>query len=246
MKKQFFTSSIVFMLFLTTLCSSNLFAKDYKASLAQMPCYAESMEKGVLVDFTKALAEVSNGKITYQVVPFNRSMYAVENKQVDFHMPLIKLPDSKKAEIAKLNYDYSTETIFHVNFTLYSNKKKPLDMKNLKAYKIETDNAHTPYFDFPITGVTNLEASIRKVDAGQIDGLIFADAAIDNIIKSQGIKNIKRELYHRFDVKIILPKGGQGGETDKMLSEVIGKLKKSGKFNTIMGGIDAPYDNWQP
>ena len=218
-------------------------AKELKASLAQMPGYAESADKGILVDLVKMIEKESGVTIHREVVPFARSMDNVINRHADFHLPLIMVPNTDES---KLNYDHSTETIFHVNFVLYSNKSKPLDMSKLASYKLETDRAHTQYFPFSIEPSTNLESSLKKLDAGRIDGFIFADFASDPIIKQAGLKNVHRALYKTFDVKIILPKGGRGGEVDKLLSSSIQSLRKKGDYDKLMSAIDKPYDNWQP
>ena len=215
----------------------------YDASLAKMPVYAESPEKGVLVDFTKALAEVSGNDFNLRVVPFKRSMHNVTTRAVDFHMPLIQNPALKDAD---LDYDHSTTTIFHVNFVLYTNKNKPLDIKDLSGAKIETEAAHTQYFHKEIKPSSNIENSLKKVNVGRIDGFIFADNASDPIVKKLGLKNIKRQLYKRFDVKIILPKGEQDKEVDHMLTAAVEKLKQTGQYKKIMGIIDAQYNDWQP
>lgn len=225
------------------LCVQTLIGAEYTASLAKMPVYAESKEKGVLVDLVKALAKESGATINYNVVPFARSMDDVINKRVNFHMPLIV---STLVDESKLDYAHSTETIFHVNFILYTNKKKAVDRTKLKEYKIETDKAHTQYFDFPVIASTNLAGSLRKLNAGQIDAFIFADFASDPIIKEENLTNIKRELYYRFDVKIILPKGAKGGPVDQFLTKTIQAMRKKGEFQKIMDVIDTPYDNWQP
>lgn len=216
--------------------SAGVLAADYKASLAQMPVYAESATKGVLVDFVKALSTASGKSIDLQVVPFARSMKDVEEKKVDFHMPLIKPLDMSKA-----NFSLSTETIFHVNFVLYTNKNKPLDVNKLAGANLETDAAHTPYFPFDVKPSTNIEASLKKLDLGRIDGFIFADDAADPLVKANALANVKRQLYKRFDVKVILPKGSEGGATDKFLSGAIKKLRDSGEYARIMGPIDHPY-----
>lgn len=211
-------------------------AADFKASLAQMPVYAESQDKGVLVDFTKALAAASGKSVDFQVVPFARSMADVEAGKVDFHMPLIKPLD-----MAKANFGLSTETIFHVNFVLYTNKAKPLDVNGLAGKNIETDAAHVAYFPFDIKPSSNIESSLKKLDLGRIDGFIFADNAADPIVKANNLANIKRQLYKRFEVKIILPKGGKSAATDKFLSETIKKMRDSGQFAKIMEPLDRPY-----
>lgn len=213
-------------------------AADYKVSLAQMPVYAESPVKGVLVDFTKALAAASKKDIEFQVVPFVKSMKAVEDGSVDLHMPLIQPLDMSSA-----NFSLSSETIFHVNFVLYTNKNKPLDMNKLAEANIETDAAHIPYFPFPIKSSSNIEGSLKKLNLGSIDGFIFADDASDPIIAANQLTNINRQLYKRFDVKIVLPKGAEGSATDRFLTDTIKTLRENGEFAKIMGTIDHEYKN---
>ncbi|MCC7150837.1 MAG: transporter substrate-binding domain-containing protein [Rubrivivax sp.] len=234
---------------LTTLCLAGMgmalvgspalaAGKNWKVSLAQMPGYAESTDKGVLVDLVKALEKVSGDKVELQVVPFSRSMTDVQGKKVDLHMPLIQLPGS---ETGTPKFDYSKETIFHVNFALYSNKSVDVSPATASKFKVETDQAHVDYFDFPIVASSNIESSLKKVNAGRVDGFIFADVASDPIVKAAALTNIKRQLYKRFDVKVVLPKGERGGAADKWLTENIGKLRASGEYNRIMGMIDTPF-----
>lgn len=225
------------------LCIPNVTAADFTASLAKMPVYAESADKGVLVDFTRAMARAAGKEINFSVVPFARSMNNVVTGKVDFHMPLIAVPG---IDMATLDYDYSTETIFHVNFVMYTKKGSNITKESLAGARVETDLAHVDYFDFTIKGSTNIELSLKKVDIGRIDAFVFADFASDPLVKKNKFKNIQRELFKVYDVKIILPKGGNGGPTDQFLSEAVAKLKSTGEFQQIMGQIDAPYNNWQP
>lgn len=218
-------------------------AQDYRATLAKMPGYAESTEKGILVDLVKAIAAESGKEISIVVQPFARSMNNVTTGQADFHMPLIAIPG---IDMATLDYDYSTETIFHVNFVLYTKKGSNVTIDKLPGLKVETDIAHTPYFDFPIKGSASLELSLKKLIAGRIDAFIFADFAIDPLIKQNNFTDIKRDLFKVYDVKIILPKNGRGGDTDKFLSGVIAKLRANGTYDKIMGPLEVPYNDWQP
>ncbi len=218
-------------------------AADYKVSLAKMPVYAESTDKGVLVDLVKTMAKTSGKDIEIMVVPFNRSIRNVVEGKADLHMPLIK---NDVIDQNKLEYTYAKPTLWHVNFVLYTNKNKPIDKDNLKDYKIETDLAHVDYFDFPIKRSTRIDSSLKKVDAGRIDGFIFADFASDPIIKKEGLKNIHRELYKVFDSCMVLPKGGEGKATDVFLTETIEKMQADGSFEKIMSPIDKPYEDWQP
>ena len=221
----------------------NVHAADYRASLAEMPVSAENSDKGVLVDLVKAISLESGKDISLVVEPFARSMNNVKAGKADFHMPLIAIPEINPSA---LNYSYSTETIFHVNFVLYTKKGSNITKDKLRMAKVETDIAHTQYFDFSVKGSPSLEQSLKKVNAGRIDALIFADSATDPLIKKNNLTHIQRDLYKVYDVKIILPKDGQGGDTDQFLSKYIGKLRVKGDFDKIMAPLDSPYDNWQP
>ena len=212
-------------------------ASDMKATLAEMPT------TDIFVDLVNAIAKTSGKEIEIQRVPFNKSMHDLVDGKADFHIPLIK---AVNIDEATLDYAYSTETIFHVSFVLYTNKNKPIDKSKLKDYRIETDLAHVPYFDFPIKGSTRVDSSLKKVDAGRIDGFIFADSSTDPILKQEGLKNIHRELYKVFDVKIILPKGEKGKATDAFLTETIEKMRADGTFDKIMSPVEQPYNDWQP
>ncbi len=215
-----------------------VFAQPYTVAVAQMPGYAESLEKGFLIDLVKAMNVASGTKITVELVPFARAMDLVQSGKADFQMPLIR---NTTLDDNNLPYLYSTETIFHVNFVLYTNAANPIDKKKLSAYKIETDAAHTPYFPFPTIASFDLAGSIKKLQAGRIDGFIFADAAIDPIIKDLKFTDIKRELYYRYDVKITLPRNDNFAKTDAFLTATIKKLRASGEYDKIMAPIDAPF-----
>ena len=218
-------------------------AKEYKASLAEMPVYAESVDRGVLVDLVKLISEVSGTPIAIQVVPFARSVSDVSLRNVDFHMPLIQRANQ---DSTAMGYDYSTVTLFHVNFVLYSNKRNPLQLSTLDGLEIETDLAHVQCFDFPVSGSSSIEGSLRKVNAGRIDGFIFADFASDPLVKKDNLVNIKRQLYQVFDVKAVLPKGGKGKEVDLFLTETVTKLRESGRYGELMAPLDQAYCDWQP
>ncbi|TYT74359.1 transporter substrate-binding domain-containing protein [Desulfobotulus mexicanus] len=242
MNKLFSTRRLIPLLLLLILVGV-AYGNEFKASLANMPVYAESADKGVIVDLVKAIETVSGNKISISVYPFARSMHNVITGQYDFHIPLIK---NELISENDLEYYFSTETIFHVNFVLYTIKDSPIALENLYRYTIETDRAHVNYFPFKILPSNSIEGSLKKLSVGRIDGWIFADTATDPILKKLDLKNIERTLYKRFEVKVILPKSKMGKETDAMLTKAIADLKKSSKFKEIMQMIDLPFDPWQP
>lgn len=116
-----------------------------------------------------------------------------------------------------------------------------MDPNRLADYLIETDVAHTLYFPFDTQPSAYILSSLKKLELGRIDGFIFADDATDPLIKANNLQNIQRQLYRRFEVKIVLPKGGAGGATDRFLSEAFRKLRASGWFDELMQPVDHPF-----
>jgi hypothetical protein len=197
-----------------------------------------------------AMCEAMNVKIEIQVVPMARLTYLIETKQVDIALPMLRLKDPDQIKL--LNYDYSTVIFDKSPFVLYTNKKKPVDIANLKngnsmGYKIETDIGNIKLFGFTAQGSTNIEASLKKVNDGLIDGFLHS-AVVDPILQSLSLTNIKRQLYEYFDIGFALQKGGQGGPVDKFLTEGMKRLMDTGKFDQIMGFLikQETYDDWQP
>jgi polar amino acid transport system substrate-binding protein len=239
--RYFIMAAVCFCLLL-----SPAYARDLKASLPfPLPPLVESKDKGILVDLLKAMAEeYKDGKITWELFPFARSMENVEKGRADFHMPQLVNP---KIAPDKLPFQFSSDMIFRVVFALYTNKSnKAINPKNVANYKIETDLGVMDFFDFKPVGSPDIESSLKKVDMGRIDGWIMAMPESDMALKKAGLKNIKRWEYQKYDVRIVLQKGPQGKEVDKILSDLIKKLKANGKYQKIMAPIlDQKFDDWQ-
>jgi polar amino acid transport system substrate-binding protein len=223
-------------------------ARDLTVSLPFIPPLAETKDKGILVDLVKAMAEeYKDGKLTLiGVFPFPRSLENVEKGKADFHMPYITPTNPQR-----IPFTYSTDVIFKVVFILCTNKNnKDINPTNLSKYKIETDEGVKYILDAPIPnigGSPSIESSLQKVDMGRIDGFVMAMPETDMALKKLGLKNIKRWEYKKFDVKALLPLGEKGKEVDKILVDLIKKLKANGKYQKIMAPImDQKYDNWQP
>jgi polar amino acid transport system substrate-binding protein len=217
--------------------------KKFKASIAQMPFISESPTKGVLVFLVKSWADATKNEIDIQTYPFTRSLDNVVTGKADFQFPFIKNPT---VDEKKLDFDFSTSVIYQVNFVLYTNKNKSVDIKNLSKYKISTDAAHVEYMGFKVEPEYDVAAALKKVDTGRVDGFIHAEVVVDPVLREMKLTSIKRELYKIFDVHAVLPKGQKGKDTDKMITEALAMVKKSGKYSELMDPVYKKYDNWQP
>ncbi len=227
---------------------SGLFAQDLKAVVPQVsPAATEAYSKII-----QAIADVEGRKISLQVLPFARAVYVIETKDADIESTLIQNPD--KTKWAALKYDFSTAEAIKIAFVLFTNKAKPVNVAELKSgnakgYKIETDATLLDYFPFALSASTNIEASLKKVDSGAIDGFLFSQGSADPVLKRLGAKNVQRQYYDTFTGVFLLQKGGRGGPLDAMISDGIAKLKASGKYQEIMGpysAVASKYIDWQP
>ncbi len=238
--------------------SSHLFAsessKDLKASLAELPGLAEFPEKGAFVDLVKALDEAyTEGVIKIQITPFARSVGSVINGTADFHIPTIRNP---AVDQSQLPYSTVKVSMGSVYFNIYSNTqnlitKKKLDAamasgKNKMPYQIEGVGGIESQYPFHVIGSNSVENSLKKLSAGRIDALIWAQEETDAALKKLRLKNIHREPWMSFDDAIVIPKGARGEQVDKILSKALLALKKNGKLDVLYPKIHRPYEDWQP
>jgi ABC-type amino acid transport substrate-binding protein len=233
-----------FTAFALALVATTLPAQTYKLALKQLST-TETYRALVLV-----IAEAGGFSFDIQTQQPGAAIALVEKGEVDAACPGIvaKAPTRLRSQ----NYDYSTTPLYNLAFVLYTNKSKSVDMADLKkgntkGYNIDTDTSNTSNFEFNCAATANIEQSLRKVDAGTIDGLLYSQTNTDPVLKKAGFKNIRRQLYDTYEVVFALPKGARGGPLDKALTEGIRKLKESGKFDRLMGPLisTARYSDWQ-
>lgn len=232
---------IVIVIMALPLKSSGL--DTIRANIAQMPVVAENHAKGVYIDLLNAITRETGVHFNIKVQPFARSMNDIIARTADFHMPLIEIPAKSMGE---LPFDYSQANFYKVNFVLYTHKNSTLRLDQLKNAKIETDRAHRDYFPFETIPSSCIECSLKKVRAKRIDGFIFADVVTDGFVRENHMADIKRQLYGRFEVRIVLQKGKRGSELDTFLTQAIESLKQSGEFQKIVAPLNISYDDWQP
>lgn len=218
-------------------------AKTLKVSIPVMPVHAEANGKGILISFVKALEDYLEEDIDIELMSFSRAISYVSDDLVDFHLPLIKY----ESTLDEQHYIYSDETIFYVNFVLYSNKTKPVNINELALLNIETDSAHQLFFPFKTSSSSCLLCSLKRVQHQAIDGYIFADSPTDAMLKEHAdvLKDVHRQLYNRFEVKVVFPKTAQGQQLNKKISAVIRDMRASGQLEALLGSVDLPFESWQ-
>ena len=217
----------------------------FKAAVMDLPVTA------AFSGLATAIAQVTNNTLDIQVVPPPRTVYLIENKVVDFTLPMLAMKDPAKVKV--LNYDYSTAVMYKSSFVLFTNKNKPVDIEDLKkgntkGYKIETDISMVNQLEFTGIPSTSIEASLRKVAAGRIDGFIHSQASTDAVLKSLNLTSLHRQFYEEFDLVFPIQKGARGGRVDKMLTDGLARLHANGKYDQLIGDLVKAdsYIDWQP
>jgi polar amino acid transport system substrate-binding protein len=232
--------------------SFGLFARDLNVSLAFLPKILESPERGVFVDLVRAIdEEYSGGHFNIIVTPMARSIYNVINGKADFHIPMIR---NTVIPADQLPYRFSTERLGKVVIVIYSHKDNPITAGMVKSainkkpfpYKLEIGRGLETHFEIPMTPISNLDSSLRKVNIKRIDALVWAQEETDHLVRTLNLTTIHREFFDEFDDVAIIPKGSKGDEVDAILSKAIKKLRASGRLKKLHQKIHVAYQDWQP
>lgn len=243
MKTSKSIASVLFFLFI----SASAYSEPYTVLIGDIP----GIES--LATLTQTLGEDMGATFEIKKVPIQRMVTMIIGNQADFGAPMLQLKDPNA--IKNLPYRYSTGVIQQMCFILYTNKTKPIDVDNLKngnskGYKIESDVSNMQMFNFKTLPSTNPAASFKKVNDGLIDGYIYGTEPGDSILRANrdSMKNVKRQLWDKYDIGYALPKGDKANATDKLLTDGLKKLKANGKLEKIMADVikSGTYDDWQP
>ena len=219
-------------------------ARNLKATLSRIPLLSESSEKGLLVDLLKAMDEIyTEGNISIEVYPSARAIDNLVKRDYDLLMPMLR---SQHVNEAELPFAYSEMPVFTAMFVLYTNKNnKEITPENAGNFVIETEAPLVNYYGFKARVSSGPELSLSKVDMGRIDGYIMAMTETDGVLKPLNLKNIKRTYFGTFDAPIVLKKGPEGKEVEKILTDLLNRLKENGTYAKIMAPmLNQEFKEW--
>jgi polar amino acid transport system substrate-binding protein len=228
-------------------------SRDLIASLAYLPGLAETPDEGAFVDLVKAIDDVyTEGNIIIEIYPFARSMENLLEGRADFHIPTFRNPAIPEEE---LPYRTATESMGTVVLVIYSHIDNIITKKDINdaiakggefPYVIESAGALEGAYLFPILNTDDLASSFQKLQNKRIDALVWAQEESDLTLRNLKLKMIWRSHYLDLDDAIVIQKGPEGDEMDKILSEALQELKASGRQEELYSKIHLPYDDWQP
>lgn len=221
-------------------------ARDLRVSLPEIRNVCEAVERCIFVDLVRALERASRSDhfIVTGVFPYARSVQNLTSGQADMHLPVQTNP---LAPADRLPYRIASEPLHDTVFVLYRRKDRPdVTPESARRFTIATGRGLMEYFDFPVQAVDDLGAGLRMVDAGRLDGLVYAFRAADAELRRLNLKSLHRATWARYSVRIALPLGPAGEELDRVLTPLIRQLKSSGEYERVMEPlIGQKYSDWQ-
>jgi polar amino acid transport system substrate-binding protein len=223
-------------------------APDIVVGAMLLPGLINSATDGVMIDLLQAItATYQGGKMTVTAAPVGRIVSDMENGVLDMSLPYLRVGDE-----AKLKYRYSSMSTGQVQFVLYSRKTAPLRVQDIEAalrgpaqpfpYKIES--ALIPW-DFPTIQFTDMSSAFKKLDAGHIQGFLWAQEEADAELRKLGLKTVVRQAYGTFDDVFAIARGPRGDFVDSVISSGLKQLQSSGQLAHLYQKIHKPYDPWQ-
>ena len=221
-------------------------ADNYTVVVADIPA------KNSFIDLMTAIAQETGNSFNIHVYPNARTINMVETNLADIGVPAQETPYVENRK--KLNFDYSTVSIFTIVYVLYTKKNKYISRGELldgnrEKHKIGRYLSPVDTFNFETFPSRNPDFSFQQLESGRIDGCIYAQTTGDITVRKLGLKNIKRQFYYSYNSKFALQKEKTGTKIDNMLTDGIKKLKATGRFYKIFGdtlSAGEHYIDWQP
>lgn len=231
------------ILFFSSLSFSNN-VEPVRVSLAFLPVLAETKDKGILVDYLKAISREVNVPFEIKVLPFLRSIKQVEQLQSDIHFPIIKPMGVDRSKA----FDFSETVINTTNVVFYTRADNDYSIAELKSKSLtlKTSSGMVDLLDVPATASFKVERSLTMLQLGRIDGILNPDSLVDPLLIKLNSKGIKRKLYRVYDVTGVVPLGQRGARVDKLIRQGIESLRRKGLLLKYTSKIQCEYDNWQP
>jgi len=212
-----------------------------------LPSLLERDDQGPFVELIKVINKFyPEGKISITIEPVKRIYSDINNRRADFGMPTMKLSDAQESTLPT---QFSHESLGKVTFVLYSNKKRPiskLDMSDPRA--VNTLNIEAPPVDwgFPVQTVVDLELSMKKLNAGRIDAVLWAQEEADYEIKKLHLNNIQRAYFNDYPDMFFMPCSKRGDFVNQAISKAIRAAALSGELQKAHDKVHHSYVDWQP
>lgn len=192
--------------------------------------------------YFKKISDFNNQDFAIRIFPVQRSRWMLEQGKVDFQSPYISNPKVKEKN---LPFKISSTTLWQVNFVLYSHKDLDLNTIDYSQLRIVTDRAWLDIMGIHVKPTTDITAALKMVNAGRLDGVIYANTVTDPIVKELKLINVHRSLFGTFDVKALIAINDRTDMIDEFITKGAESLIDSPE-RQILATDSTTFENWQP
>ena len=212
-----------------------------------LPLILEQADQGPFADLIKVINKYyPEGKISITIKPVKRIYWDIINRRADFGMPTMKLNELQEATLPT---QFSHEALGKVTFVVYSNKnniiKKADLFDNQKATNLNIE-APPVNWGVPVHAVIALEQSMKKLNAGHLDAVIWAQEEADYEINKLHLNNIHREYFNDYPDMFFMSCSKRGDFVNQALSKAIKAAALSGELQKAHDKVHRSYVDWQP
>ena len=212
-----------------------------------LPQLLENNQSSPFAELLQVVARhYKEGKISFSIEPVKRVYMDTSDKNADFRFPIMKVRDSADDATP---YQFTREMLGKVTFVLYTHKSRPLSrddvlrMANLAKYDIEAPPVN---WGFPSKSVVNLELSLKKLNLGRVDGVLWAQEEADYLVRKFKLSNIHRTRFDDYPDVLFLNCNHRGDFVNQALSRAIRAARASGELQQAYLKVHKPYQDWQP
>ncbi|MEO2215789.1 hypothetical protein ABGV49_01755 [Chromobacterium vaccinii] len=227
--------------------SSPVDAPDLRGIAVFLPQVLESNESGPFAELFKTIARhYPEGKISFEIKPVKRVYLDTDARGADFRFPIMKVRDNADGATP---YQFSHEMMGKVTFVLYSNQTKPLRKidilrtANLARYAVEAPPVN---WGFPSKSVVNLELSLKQLNLGRVDAVLWAQEEADYLVRKHKLSHIHREHFDDFPDVLFMSCNRRGDFVNQAISRAIKAARASGELQKAYARVHLPYQDWQP
>ncbi|AXE31183.1 hypothetical protein DK842_15580 [Chromobacterium phragmitis] len=227
--------------------ASRVDAPDLHGIAVFLPQVLENNTSGPFADLLKTIARhYPEGKISFEIKPVKRVYFDTDDRDADFRFPIMKIRDNADSATP---YQFSHEMMGKVTFVLYTNQAKPLAkldilrVANLAKYVVEAPPVN---WGFPTKSVVNLELSLKQLNLGRVDAVLWAQEEADYLVRKNQLSRIRREHFDDYPDVLFMSCNRRGDFVNQALSRAIRAARASGELQKAYARVHLPYQNWQP
>ncbi len=168
------------------------------------------------------------GFAMYSLQPAARALALLETQEIDFILSDIRMPDGDGESLLRGVRERNPNIPMIVLVSGFSELSKE------EALALGAFDVLGKPFDFNVHGVTCIECSVKKLNSGRIDGVLYPKFLVEKLIKKNGLINLERIAFKQFEVKFVYSPQTNISKLDEIISKGIKKLRKENKLQIIL------------